>query len=56
MNAHTSQVSVNPARVERRIARLQRGLRRAEDISEWNRLQAELQHLTTQHLRLVDVH
>lgn len=56
MNAHTSQASATPARIVRRIARLQRGLRRAEDISEWNRLQAELHELTTQHLRIVEVH
>lgn len=54
MNAYTTKASLNPTRVRRRIARLQRGLSRAEDISEWNRMQAELQSLTSQHLQAVD--
>ena len=53
MTANTPQAHANPARIRRRIAQLRRGLNRAEDISEWNRLQAELQHLTTHHLQLV---
>ena len=50
MNAQTAHARPNPAWVRRRIARLRRGLNRAEDISEWNRLQEELQHLTTEQL------